>query len=223
MNYAGFSRPVWTWLRGDVEIPYFELPVADAASRRRRIGGDDACVPRRRPVAIRRCTPGRSSTATTRLGFRTMAGSRDRQLVGIGLQMTMPGVPMVFAGDELGLEGEWGEDARRTMPWDSTGRLGHRAARRVSPADRLATLQARARPRRYPLRVRGRRRHRLHARDGWRAPPLSRQPGRAHAGAAAALRTGSSGSWRVSTEPTRSSKATTQYSRGRARHSMSGG
>jgi alpha-glucosidase len=32
--------------------------------------------------------------------------------------MTMPGVPMVFAGDELGLEGAWGEDARRTMPWD---------------------------------------------------------------------------------------------------------
>ena len=32
--------------------------------------------------------------------------------------MTTPGVPMVFAGDELGLEGAWGEDARRTMPWD---------------------------------------------------------------------------------------------------------
>jgi alpha-glucosidase len=31
--------------------------------------------------------------------------------------MTTPGVPMVFAGDELGLEGDWGEDARRTMPW----------------------------------------------------------------------------------------------------------
>jgi alpha-glucosidase len=39
-------------------------------------------------------------------------------LVGIGLQMTMPGVPMLYAGDELGLEGAWGEDARRTMPWD---------------------------------------------------------------------------------------------------------
>ena len=37
---------------------------------------------------------------------------------GVGLQMTLPGVPMVFAGDELGLEGAWGEDARRTMPWD---------------------------------------------------------------------------------------------------------
>jgi alpha-glucosidase len=49
--------------------------------------------------------------------FRTVAATRAHQLVGIGLQMTMPGVPMLFAGDELGLEGEWGEDARRTMPW----------------------------------------------------------------------------------------------------------
>ena len=43
-------------------------------------------------------------------------------LVGVGLQMTSPGVPMVFAGDELGLEGQWGEDARRTMPWGATER-----------------------------------------------------------------------------------------------------
>jgi alpha-glucosidase len=34
------------------------------------------------------------------------------------MQMTTPGVPMLFAGDELGLEGDWGEDARRPMPWD---------------------------------------------------------------------------------------------------------
>jgi len=37
--------------------------------------------------------------------------------VGLGLQMTTPGVPMIYAGDELGLEGEWGEDGRRPMPW----------------------------------------------------------------------------------------------------------
>ena len=49
--------------------------------------------------------------------FSVIAGSRERQLVGVGLQMTTPGVPMVFAGDEIGLGGEWGEDARRTMPW----------------------------------------------------------------------------------------------------------
>jgi alpha-glucosidase len=49
--------------------------------------------------------------------FRTVSGSRERHVTGIGLQMTSPGVPMIFAGDELGLEGGWGEDARRTMPW----------------------------------------------------------------------------------------------------------
>jgi alpha-glucosidase len=117
MNYAGFSRPVWTWLRGDLEIPYFGLPVTMP-----RLGGDASLATMR---AFRAGVPWQfvlhswnilDSHDTPR--FRTMAGSRERQLVGIGLQMTTPGVPMVFAGDELGLEGEWGEDARRTMPWD---------------------------------------------------------------------------------------------------------
>jgi alpha-glucosidase len=75
--------------------------------------------------------------------FRTVAGSRDRHLVGVGLQMTLPGVPVVCAGDELGMEGEWGEDGRRTMPWGRPGRWdrvledGYRrliALRRCSPA-----------------------------------------------------------------------------------------
>ena len=121
MNYPGFTRPVWQWLRSD-DLPagagaFFEIPVA---------------VPRQPGQAVvetmrrfRAGVPWRSrlhswvildSHDTAR--FRTIAGSRERQLVGVGLQMTSPGVPMVFAGDEIGLEGEWGEDARRTMPWD---------------------------------------------------------------------------------------------------------
>ena len=27
-------------------------------------------------------------------------------------------MPSIFAGDEIGLEGEWGEDSRRTIDWD---------------------------------------------------------------------------------------------------------
>ena len=49
--------------------------------------------------------------------FGNVSGSSARHLVGLGLQMTSPGVPMVFAGDEIGLEGVNGEDSRRTMPW----------------------------------------------------------------------------------------------------------
>jgi alpha-glucosidase len=50
--------------------------------------------------------------------FGEVTGSRERQLVGIGVQMTTPGVPMVFAGAEIGLGGASGYDTRRTMPWD---------------------------------------------------------------------------------------------------------
>jgi alpha-glucosidase len=116
MNYAGFSKPVWTWLRGDLEIPYFGLPVGMP-----RLGGSATVATMR---AFRAGVPWNfvlhswtilDSHDTPR--FLTLAGSRERQLVGVGLQMTTPGVPMIFAGDELGLEGEWGEDARRTMPW----------------------------------------------------------------------------------------------------------
>lgn len=117
MNYAGFSRPVWTWLRGDVEIPYFGLPVSMP-----RLAGEAGVATMQ---AFRAGVPWQFVLHSWSIldshdspRFRTIAGSRDRQFVGIGLQMTMPGVPMLFAGDELGLEGEWGEDARRTMPWD---------------------------------------------------------------------------------------------------------
>ena len=121
MNYSGFLRPVYTWLRGD------DLP----AELQRRFWGVPVGLPRLGGAAVV------SAMRTFRAGvpwatvlhswtlldshdtarFRTVAGSRERQLVGVGLQMTTPGVPMVFAGDEIGLEGDWGEDARRTMPW----------------------------------------------------------------------------------------------------------
>jgi alpha-glucosidase len=51
--------------------------------------------------------------------IRTTTGSVERHHAAIALQFTLPGVPMVFAGDELGQEGTDGEDSRRTMPWAS--------------------------------------------------------------------------------------------------------
>jgi alpha-glucosidase len=117
MNYAGFSRPVWTWLRGDFDVPYFGLPISMP-----RLDGARAAATMR---AFRAGVPWEFVLHSWTIldshdspRFRTIAGSRELQLVGIGLQMTTPGVPMIFAGDELGLEGAWGEDARRTMPWD---------------------------------------------------------------------------------------------------------
>jgi alpha-glucosidase len=123
MNYSGFMRPLWTWLLRDdpdpeqqsqfwgipVGVPHLDGTAAVAAMRQFRAG-----------------VPWQSALHSWNLldshdvaRFRTIAGTPGRHLVGIGLQMTTPGVPMLFAGDELGLEGAWGEDARRTMPWGS--------------------------------------------------------------------------------------------------------
>ena len=121
MNYAGFMRPVWCWLHGDLPAElirtFWGYPVGVAT-----VNGPDAVATIR---AFTAGTPWASVLHSWTLvdshdsaRFRTVAGSRDRQLVGVGMQMTLPGVPMVFAGDEVGLEGEWGEDARRTMPWE---------------------------------------------------------------------------------------------------------
>jgi alpha-glucosidase len=117
MNYSGFLRPVWWWLRDasfardpfrwDFPAPIFTGAQSVASMRAFRAG-----VPWQSTLHSWTLLDSHDSPR-----FRTVTRSRERQLVGVGLQMTTPGVPMVFAGDELGLEGAWGEDARRTMPW----------------------------------------------------------------------------------------------------------
>jgi alpha-glucosidase len=118
MNYSGFLRPTWWWLHGgvletdvfsDTPAPAYAGTDAVAAMRGFRAGVPWDAVVNSWTLL--------DSHDTAR--FRTVTASREKHGVGIGMQMTTPGVPMLFAGDELGLEGAWGEDARRTMPWDA--------------------------------------------------------------------------------------------------------
>ena len=124
MAYSAFTRPVWAWLRADV-LPggfpdsflgsAFGVPKRDGAAMVAAMRAFTAGVPF---DAVLRSWLILDSHDTPR--FRELAGDRGRAKVGVGLQMTLPGVPMVWMGDEIGLGGvTCGEDSRRPMPWSN--------------------------------------------------------------------------------------------------------
>jgi alpha-glucosidase len=120
MKYLAFTRPVWCWLRGEDENLKFigdPLPVP-------RVGGWATAESFTEMLAVQ---PWRSSVSGFNLlgshdvsRFRSVCGTVERHVAGAGLLFTFPGVPMVFAGDELGLTGLEGDGARQPMPWDVT-------------------------------------------------------------------------------------------------------
>jgi alpha-glucosidase len=119
MNYEGFMRPLWAWIgtgekigRGFHGLP-IEPPVFTGDQLVESMNEIKAAIPWRALTASMTML---DSHDTARL--RSVVGGRlDRHLAAMTMLMTYPGVPSIFAGDELGLEGAWGEDARRTIDW----------------------------------------------------------------------------------------------------------
>ncbi|WP_433365369.1 alpha-amylase family glycosyl hydrolase [Actinoplanes sp. CA-142083] len=123
MNYAGFTRPVWSWLRAD-NLPFddflgvpVEVPHRDAAQTVAAMSAFSAQMSWRSWTTSWQML---GSHDTARI--RTVVGDAARQEVATGLLLTLPGTPMIFAGDEFGLTGATNESARQPMPWGSSSR-----------------------------------------------------------------------------------------------------
>ena len=121
MNYNGFARPLVNWLNQPKKsIPNFSQfavpnPVFSGTGTVHVMRAFAAGIPWRSLVASMVLL---DSHDTAR--FKTVVGGdRSRHLAGVATLLTYPGVPSIFAGDEIGLEGEWGEDARRTIDWEN--------------------------------------------------------------------------------------------------------
>lgn len=120
MNYQGFMRPFWNWMNRNPEITggFQGLPFAMP-----KINGEQFFASMQEFNAS---IPWRSLTASMLIldshdtaRFRTVVlGDRNAHLAAMTMLLTYPGVPSIFAGDEIGLEGSWGEDSRRTINWD---------------------------------------------------------------------------------------------------------
>lgn len=118
MTYANFTRPLWGWLSelladagGGLGMAMQTIPRYDgwqfyAAHRqftagfpwRVRLGNLNALDTHDTPRFLTRALPGVLPVA-------------------VGMSVTLPGIPMVWAGDEFGLTGEDGEASRTPIPW----------------------------------------------------------------------------------------------------------
>jgi alpha-glucosidase len=121
MNYAGFCKPVWTWLREDRGDPEFlgapvPVPLLDAGAVVETMRDFTSRIPWQSLVSSFNLVGSHDSTRV-----RTLVGA-DRRLVepAAGLLLTLPSMPMMTYGDEIGMEGHFGEDGRRPMPWDES-------------------------------------------------------------------------------------------------------
>ncbi|WP_309711961.1 glycoside hydrolase family 13 protein [Pseudolysinimonas sp.] len=139
MTYANFTRPVWNWLR---------TPGSGAGGGLYMIVGETQDWNGAEAVASHRefaaAFPWRVRTRTmnaldTHDIPRFVNDARPGTVpVAVGLAMTMPGIPAVWAGDEFGLTGIDGEDSRTPLPWDELDA----ASDRIALYRRLAGLRA---------------------------------------------------------------------------------
>ena len=120
MNYQGFMRPFWNWMNRNPEITGgfqglpFAMPKIDGEQFVESMKEFNASIPWRSLTASMLIL---DSHDTAR--FRTVVlGDRSAHKAAMTMLLTYPGVPSIFAGDEIGLEGAWGEDSRRTINWD---------------------------------------------------------------------------------------------------------
>lgn len=120
MTYANFTRPLWNWL---------SVPGSPAAGglgmtlgRTSDYTGVDFVRAHREfaaafPWRTRLNTMNALDTHDTP---RFLTSARDGVVpVAFGLAVTMPGIPVVWAGDEFGLVASDGEQSRTPLPWSS--------------------------------------------------------------------------------------------------------
>lgn len=120
MNYQGFMRPVWNWINlnktigGGFQGLPFSMPTITGRQLVESMKSFNGSIPWRSLVASMVLL---DSHDTARM--RTVVlGNKDLHLTAMTLLLTYPGVPSIFAGDEIGLEGRTGEDSRKTINWE---------------------------------------------------------------------------------------------------------
>lgn len=117
MTYPAFTRAVWAWLAGpNDDAWFFGIPTGLPGYTARQFTAQLQRFTSQIPWRVRLgCMQPLDTHDTAR--FATYAAEGTVPLA-VGLSMTLPGLPVVFAGDEFGLTGTDGEQSRTPIPWD---------------------------------------------------------------------------------------------------------
>jgi len=118
MTYPAFTRGVWAWLaEPDADAWFFGIPTGLPSYTARQFVAQLQRFTAQIPWRVRLgCMQPLDTHDTAR--FATYAAEGTVPLA-VGLSMTLPGLPVVFAGDEFGLVGTDGEQSRTPIPWES--------------------------------------------------------------------------------------------------------
>ena len=118
MTYANFTRPIWGWLSKRVpESWFFGIPYGTIPS----YTGTEVFEAHHRfaagfPWRVRLHNMNALDTHdTARFATHALDGAIP---VALGLSIALPGIPVIFAGDEFGLTGDDGEHSRSALPWN---------------------------------------------------------------------------------------------------------
>ena len=162
MDYSGFTRPAWCWLSGPSGVDFMGLPV------------DVPRLPAEAVVATMRdvhaAMPWQSFTGSTMhldshdvARFRTVVGGgtdgwvdhdglgRDRHLVGVALQMTMPGRPGGLRRRRDRADRRRRRARPHAVPVAAARRVGRRDAGGLPHLDRRTPRARRPAPRRAAM------------------------------------------------------------------------
>ena len=127
MNYQGFMRPFWNWMNRNPQITGgfqglpFAMPKISGKQLVSSMNEFNASIPWRSLVSSMTFL----DTHDTARFRSVVMGDKAAHEAAIAMSLAYPGVPSIFAGDEIGLEGIFGEDARRTMDWDNKAHWDH--------------------------------------------------------------------------------------------------
>ena len=118
MTYFNFTKPLWLWFANENIKIYDDFP-GPGPSRYSAKQFLDAHLrfSANFPWSVRQNNMNALDTHDIPR-FKTVS-VLGGQLVGAALQFTLPGIPVIFAGDEFGLDGNNGENSRTPIPWNN--------------------------------------------------------------------------------------------------------